>query len=58
MRVKAVKFPAPPKPVDPDKIISKPPRIRAAATRNYGKGQPSLASAPEPGKYGFKFSTS
>jgi hypothetical protein len=42
-----------PKPLDPNKVVAQPPRLKPASTRNYGKGGTPLSGAPDMGLRGF-----
>jgi len=46
--------PAPkaPKPVDPNKAVLQPPRLKPVSTREYGKGGTPLSGAPSLGVVG------
>ena len=44
--------PRAPKPVDPNKAVTKPPRLRPTTTRDYGKGGTPLSGAPDMGLRG------
>lgn len=50
MRAPAV--PRAPKPFDPNKAVLKPPRLKPASTREYGKGGTPLSGAPDFGLRG------
>ena len=41
-----------PKPIDPNKAVLKPPRLRPVSTREYGKGGTPLSGAPDMGLRG------
>ena len=41
-----------PKPVDPNKAVLKPPRLKPISTREYGKGGTPLSGAPDMGLRG------
>ena len=41
-----------PKPMDPNKAVLNPPRMRPTSTRNYGKGGTPLSGAPDMGLRG------
>ena len=42
----------PPKPLDPDKAVLAPPRLKPTSTRNYGKGGTPLFGDPDQGVRG------
>ena len=42
----------PPRPVDPAKAVTKPPRLKPISTREYGKGGTPLSGAPDLGVRG------
>ena len=46
---KAFKPPKAPKPLDPNKVVSQPPRLKPISTREYGKGGTPLSGAPKQG---------
>lgn len=52
LRIPRPKQPAAPKPVDPNKTVLAPPRIKPASTRNYGKGGTPLSGMPDQGVRG------
>ena len=45
-------MPKAPKPIDPNKVVLKPPRLRPISTRDYGKGGTPLSGAPDMGLRG------
>jgi len=49
---KAPKEPRASKPMDPEKAVMKPPRLRPTTTRNYGKSGTVLSGAPDQGLRG------
>jgi len=44
--------PKAPKPIDPNKAIKAPPRLKPTSTREYGKGGTPLSGAPNLGVQG------
>ena len=52
LRVRGGAGPKPPKPPDLNKVVSAPPRIKPASTRNYGKGGTPLSGMPDQGVRG------
>lgn len=45
-------LPPAPKPMDPGKAVTKPPRLKPISTREYGKGGTPLSGAPDVGVRG------
>jgi hypothetical protein len=46
------KVPKAPKPIDPTKAVTAPPRLKPISTRDYGKGGTPLSGAPNMGVQG------
>lgn len=42
----------PPGPLDPNKAVLAPPRLRPTTTRNYGKGGTPMSGGPSMGLFG------
>lgn len=49
---KPMPLPPAPKPVDPNKAVLKPPRLKPISTRDYGKGGTPISGAPDLGVRG------
>jgi hypothetical protein len=52
LKPRTIREPRPRKPPDPNKAVSKPPRLKPTSTRVYGKGGTPLSSAPDFGLRG------
>jgi hypothetical protein len=50
--LKTMRPPKAPKPVDPNKAVLQPPRLKPISTREYGKGGTPLSGAPNAGVEG------
>jgi hypothetical protein len=51
-RMPKVPMPKAPKPIDPTKAVTVPPRLKPISTRDYGKGGTPLSGAPNMGVQG------
>ena len=45
-------LPPAPKPIDPNTMVTKPPRLKAVSTRDYGKGGTPYSAGPDMGVRG------
>ena len=46
---KTLGLPPAPKPIDPNTAVTKPPRVKASSTREYGKGGTPYSAGPDQG---------
>lgn len=52
LKPRTIREPKAPKPLDPNKAVSRPPRLKPVSTRVYGKGGTPLSSGPDMGLRG------